>query len=415
MNWVKNNIANYIYKFTVITVFTGFLIGSFTALFLVSLELVTQYRDGHEWIIYGLPVMGIFIGWLYYKFGIVAKKGNNLIIEQHQGSQKQSIPLIMMPLVFITTILTHLSGGSAGREGTAVQMGGAIADSFTKICKLSDDERSTVLIMGVSAGFAAVFGTPFAGAVFALEIMLFKNCKWADVIPSIGVAFLAHYTCIFWGIQHTQYTINNIPAIQIDLIFWAILAGGLFGLAANLFTRMQKIFSKQFNKVHIEILRPFIGGIIIIIALQFLGTTKHIGLGIPTIIESFYQPVGNFDFIIKILLTALTLSAGFKGGEVTPLFFIGATLGNILIWFIPLPMALLAGMGFVAVFAGATNTAITGILLGIEMFGLSAGVFVGIASIVAYFTSGMEGIYSTQLKEGLKYKLYHIINSTIKR
>jgi H+/Cl- antiporter ClcA len=163
-------------------------------------------------------------------------------------------------------------------------------------------------------------------------------------------------------------------------------------------------------------MRPFIGGSILVIVMLFMNftnftdPTKYIGLGIPTISNAFLSPAGNYDFIIKIILTTFTLSAGFKGGEVTPLFFIGATLGNILIWFIPLPMALLAGMGFVAVFAGATHTAITGIVLGIEMFGLNAGIYIGIASVVSYFTSGNDGIYSAQLKEGAKYKFYNYLN-----
>ena len=156
-------------------------------------------------------------------------------------------------------------------------------------------------------------------------------------------------------------------------------------------------------------LRPLIGGIVLIIAIGYLGTTKHIGLGIPTIIDSFNHPVGKYDFLIKLLLTTFTLSAGFKGGEVTPLFFIGATLGNILIWLIPLPMALLAGMGFVAVFAGATHCVIASTVLGIELFGINAGLFIGIASIVAYFISGTDGIYSAQQKQGAKFKFYNFL------
>ena len=414
MNWVKNFYINYILKFTILSIVLGFYIGSATALFLAGLEAVTQYRAHHQWIIYTLPIIGLVIGWLYYQYGVVAKKGNNLIIEQHRATQKETIPFIMAPLVFITTLLTHLVGGATGREGTAVQMGGAIADQFTKTFKLNEQERNTLLMMGVSAGFSAVFGTPFAGAVFALEIMLFKNCKWWDILPSFAAAFFAHYICIHWGLSHTEYAIYLIPAIDINAIAWAMFAGTIFGLAAFLFSSLQKYWSMLFGKIKYEILRPFVGGVVLIIAIQLLGTEKHLGLGIPTIIESFLRPSGTYDFMIKILLTTFTLSAGFKGGEVTPLFFIGATLGNVLIWFIPLPMGLLAGMGFVAVFAGATQAAVTGIVLGIEMFGLRAGVYIGLASILAYFTSGMVGIYSAQLKEGVKYKLYNYLKRVAK-
>jgi H+/Cl- antiporter ClcA len=429
MNWVKNNILNYLLKFTTLSAVIGFYIGTATAIFLLSLEVVTNYRANHHLIIFSLPIIGLIIGWMYYKYGKAAKKGNNLIIEQHSAAKKETIPFIMAPLVFITTLITHLAGGSAGREGTAVQMGGAMADQFTKSFKLDKEGRNTLLIMGVSAGFAAVFGTPFAGAVFALELMLFKNCNWQDIGPSFAAAYFADYFCthwgISWGIHHTNYAVyfsgmhfDNL--ITLKNIAWAMLAGVFFGFAAFLFSGLHKILSKLFSKIKHEPLRPFIGGIILVIVIVLLGNStnidpfKFIGLGIESITASFQNPAGSYDFLIKILLTAFTLSAGFKGGEVTPLFFIGATLGSVLIWFIPLPMALLAGMGFVAVFAGATHAGITGIVLGIELFGMSAGLFVGVASILAYFTSGLEGIYSAQLKEGAKYKFYNYFISISK-
>lgn len=415
MNWAKHKFFNYLVKFTILSVVIGILIGTATGLFLFCLDAVTAYREGHHWLIYCLPVAGLFIGWSYYKYGVEVKKGNNLIIEQHRSEQKETIPLIMAPLVFITTLLTHLVGGSAGREGTAVQMGGAIADQFTNRFKLNESERGTLLIMGVSAGFSAVFGTPIAGALFALEIMLFKNIKKTDILPSILAAYCAHYVCLFWGAHHTIYVIDLIPVINLKTILFAMMAGLLFGLTAFFFTRFHKWWASLFGKIKHEILRPFIGGgilVMVILLMNFTNFTdpiKYMGLGIQTISDAFLHPAGNYDFFIKILLTTFTLSAGFKGGEVTPLFFIGATLGNVLIWFIPLPMALLAGMGFVAVFAGATHTAITGIVLGIELFGLNAGIFIGIASVLSYFTSGSDGIYSAQLKEGVKYKFYNYL------
>ena len=420
MNWSKYKFLNYLAKFTILSVLIGFLAGTATAVFLFCLDAVSAYREGHQWLIYCLPITGLFIGWSYYIYGVQVKKGNNLIIEQHRSEQKETIPLIMAPLVLITTLLTHLVGGSTGREGTAVQMGGVIADQFTRKFNLTQSERSTLLIMGVSAGFSAVFGTPFAGAVFALELMIFKNCKWADVIPSFLAAYCAHYVCLIWGAHHTNYAIDLIPAISLKTILFAMMAGLLFGLTAFFFSRLHKWWATLFQKIKYEPLRPFVGGIILVMVILFMNftnytdPTKFMGLGIPTISDAFIHKSGNYDFFLKILLTTFTLSAGFKGGEVTPLFFIGATLGNILIWFIPLPTALLAGMGFVAVFVGATHAAITGIVLGIEMFGLHAGIYIGIASVVSYFTSGNEGIYSAQLKEGVKYKFYNYLNRIAK-
>ena len=412
-------------KWLFITIMTASLVGSATAWFLIALDFVTLWRTNNIWVVNFLPLIGLGIGYAYYYFGTAVQKGNNLILETHQAIVTKSsssttsnstkpIPLLMAPLVFISTLLTHIGGGSAGREGTAVQMGGAIADQFTTLFKLSAAERKNILIMGVSAGFAAVFGTPWAAAVFGLEIMSFRKVKFENIIPSFIAAFGAHYICLAWMVKHTVYSINIIPSITVSTISWTMLAGLIFGLAAFLFIYTGKIFETLFSKIKFEPMRPFIGGIIIALLIVVANSTKYIGLGIPSIMDAFNEPAGNFDFALKILLTSLTLSAGFKGGEVTPLFFIGATLGNILIWFIPFPMALLAGMGFVAVFAGATHCVIASIIMGIELFGIQAGMYVGLASMVAYFASGMNGIYSAKLKLGVKYDLYNFILKTRK-
>ena len=412
-------------KWLFITIMTASLVGSATAWFLIALDFVTLWRTNNIWVVNFLPLIGLGIGYAYYYFGTAVQKGNNLILETHQAivttssssttsNSTKPIPLLMAPLVFISTLLTHIGGGSAGREGTAVQMGGAIADQFTTLFKLSAAERKTILIMGVSAGFAAVFGTPWAAAVFGLEIMSFRKVKFENVISSFIAAFGAHYICLAWMVKHTVYSINIIPSITVSTISWTMLAGLIFGLAAFLFIYTGKIFEALFSKIKFEPMRPFIGGIIIALLIVVANSTKYIGLGIPSIMDAFNEPAGNFDFALKILLTSITLSAGFKGGEVTPLFFIGATLGNILIWFIPFPMALLAGMGFVAVFAGATHCVIASIIMGIELFGIQAGMYVGLASMVAYFASGMNGIYSAKLKIGAKYDLYNYIFKTRK-
>jgi len=402
---------------------TAGLVGSATAWFLIALDFVTIWRTNHIWVVNFLPLIGLGIGFAYHYFGADAKKGNDLILEIHQATETASttntksfsikpIPLIMAPLIFISSLLTHLGGGSAGREGTAVQMGGAIADQFTSIFKLTTAERKTILIMGVSAGFAAVFGTPWAAAIFALEIMSFKKIKFENIIPSFLAAFGAHYICLALQVKHTVYSIDIIPSITISALSWTLLAGIIFGLAAFLFTYTGNIFKGLFAKIKFEPMRPFIGGIIIALFIVVANSTKYIGLGIPSIMDAFNTPAGSFDFALKLLLTSLTLSAGFKGGEVTPLFFIGATLGNVLIWFIPLPMALLAGMGFVSVFAGATHCVIASIIMGIELFGIQAGIYVGLASLVAYFASGRNGIYNAKLKMGAKYDLYNFISKT---
>jgi H+/Cl- antiporter ClcA len=403
-------------KWLAIYLLIGGIVGTATAFFLQTLDDVTLFREKHIWVVYFLPIAGLVIGLVYYYYGESANKGNNLLIETHHslehGETPKPIPFKMAPMVFLSTLLTHIAGGSAGREGTAVQMGGAIADQFTGLFKLNAADRKTLLIIGISSGFAAVFGTPLAGAFFAIEILSITYTNKNQLAASLFVAYIAHYSCLAWQIKHTIYSIPSIPAISLTTLAWAIIAGILFGLTALAFTSTGKLFENIFNKIKFAPLRPFIGGIIIALFIVLFNSTKFIGLGIPTIQDAFTNNAGQFDFAIKLILTSFTLSAGFKGGEVTPLFFIGATLGNLLIWFIPLPMALLAGMGFVAVFSGATNCVFASIALGLELFGMKAGVYVGLASVAAYFTSGPNGIYSAKYKTGAKYVLYYLINKS---
>jgi H+/Cl- antiporter ClcA len=387
----------YLIKWLLICLFISSLVGSITAFFLLSLEWATNFREGHLWMIALLPLGGFIIGLAYYLYGDSVVKGNNLLLEEFH-SPKKIIPFRMVPLVLFGTILTHLFGGSAGREGTAVQMGGAIADRFTKLFKLSNRDRQIVLIAGISAGFAAVFGTPLAGGIFALEVLVLGKIRLDAIVPSFIAAMLANYFCEIWGVTHTHYSISMVSEMNPINLLWALLAGIIFGLVAKLFSKSTHFWSHLFSK-HIKYppLRPVIGGVFIAIAVYGLGTTKYIGLGIPTIVESFNSNLNSYDFLLKILFTSFTLGAGFKGGEVTPLFWIGAALGNVLIWFIPLPMGLLAGMGFVAVFAGATNTPIACTIMGIELFGIESGVFIAIACSAAYLFSGHSGVYSSQI------------------
>jgi H+/Cl- antiporter ClcA len=388
----------------------GLFSGSASAFFLVALEWVTQIREHHAWIIWLLPLGGLIIGLLYHYYGTSVVKGNNLLLEEYENPQ-QPIPFKMAPLVLIGTLITHLVGGSAGREGTAVQMGGAIADQFSRWFQLDKNDRKTILILGISAGFASVFGTPLAGALFALEVVYFSKINFKSVILSFAVAYAAYFTVEFWQVKHTHYTIATLPEMNGIYLLWTIGAGILFGLAALLFSRTAHFWNRLFSKyIPYAPIRPLIGGTVLAVILFFIGTTKYIGLGVPEIVKAFSTPNESYDFLLKILFTGFTLGAGFKGGEVTPLFFVGATLGSALSVVIPLPIALLAGMGFVAVFSGATHTPIACTVMGMELFGIEGGIFIGIACVVAYFASGSIGIYHSQIVKGPKYHLYQKIN-----
>ena len=395
-----------IFKWIVICISISVLSGSASAFFLVSLEWVTQFRIQHDWIIWLLPFGGLLVGFSYYYWGESVVKGNNLLLEEYE-KPKKVIPFKMAPLVLLGTLLTHLFGGSAGREGTAVQMGGAIADQFTKLFNLDNAERKILIILGISAGFASVFGTPLAGAIFALEVLYFSKINLKSIILSFVVAYAAYFTVEFWQIKHTHYSIPVVPEISVTNLFYVITIGLLSGFAALLFARSTHFWSSTFSKnIKYPPLRPFIGGIILAVAIAGFGMTKLSGLGVPVIVDSFSNPNQWYDFLLKILFTGFTLGAGFKGGEVTPLFFVGATLGSALSLVIPLPISFLAGLGFVAVFSGATHTPIACTIMGMELFGIQPGIFIAIACTIAYFSSGSVGIYKSQIVKGAKYKLY---------
>lgn len=400
------SITKYLFKWIIIAIVVGILSGLASALFLYCLEFVTNFRELNKWIIWLLPFGGLLIGYGYYIHGQDVVKGNNLILEEYSNPQKK-IPFRMAPMVLLGTLITHLFGGSAGREGTAIQMSTSIADQFTKWFSLDKEERKIILICGISAGFASVFGTPLAGAIFAIEVLYCSKINYKSIFPSLLVAYIAYFTVEFLPIHHTHYSIPFVPNITLEVVFWAFLVGIPFGLASMFFSRTTHWWGKMFSRyITFPPLRPFVGGIIITIAVFLMGTTQFIGLGIPTIVNSFETEQLVHVFLLKILFTGFTLGAGFKGGEVTPLFFIGATLGSFLSLYVPLPTALLAGMGFVAVFSGATHTPIACTVMGMELFGIEGGLYIGIASFVSYLFSGMTGIYTTQIIGGVKGRLY---------
>ncbi|MES2925057.1 MAG: voltage-gated chloride channel family protein [Verrucomicrobiota bacterium] len=382
-------------------------VGSASAFFLWALDAVTRVRFANPGLLFLLPIAGLCIGLLYQLYGRSADGGNNLLIDEiHRPGA--GVPRRMAPLILLGTLFTHLFGGSAGREGTALQMGGSIAATFARFLKPDPAVVRVLLMAGVAAGFGSIFGTPVAGAVFALEVLVVGRVQYDALIPCFFASLVADWTCRTWGIGHTHYQVEVLATgNQPDLWLMGkvILAAVGFGLASFLFSTLSHRLGDAF-KTHIPRaeLRPVAGGLIVIGLFFLAGTPDYLGLGVlgnrpdaitlPAFFTSTGIPASAWAW--KLLFTVITLSAGFKGGEVTPLFFIGAALGNTLALALGAPVDLFAALGFVAIFAGATNTPLASTFLGMELFGAGNGIYIATACIIAYRCSGSKGIYSAQ-------------------
>lgn len=387
----------YIIKWTILAGLVGLLAGSASAFFLVSLEWAAKTRETYSWLLFLLPFGGMLVSFLYWKYGLNSAKGNNLLIEQAHGA-KESIPFRMAPFVLFGTIVTHLFGGSAGREGTAVQMGGAFSEFIGKLFKLDEADRKIIIICGISSGFGSVFGTPLAGTVFGLEVLALGLIRHEAIFPAFVAGFVGDYvTTSLWGVGHQHYEIGSIPVLSFALLLKVIFAAILFGLTSTLFSELTHWLKKQYTKLFPNpMMKSFVGGLVIIGLVYLLGTRKYLGLGLPLIDDAFEGEVSPLTFITKLLFTTLTLGAGYQGGEVTPLFAIGSTLGSSLGDLLHVSIPFLAALGFIGVFCGATNTPIACFLMGIELFGSEASLYLFLVCIISYLFSGHSGIYTSQ-------------------
>ncbi len=319
----------------------------------------------------------------------------------------------MAPLIVLSTVVTHLFGGSAGREGTAVQLGGSIASAFAKSIRLSPDDTRVLLTTGIAAGFGAVFGTPVAGAVFALEVLAVGRVQYQALVPCILAAIVGDWTCHAWGITHVAYHVafSGVPdgsgtPFHIDplLLIKVATAGVAFGLVSMIFSEASHWVGGTLKKVcPAPWLRPVLGGLAVIALTYAVGTRDYLGLGVTSpnpdgasIVSFFGGHIFPWAWAWKIVFTVVTLGSGFKGGEVTPLFFIGAGLGNALSGVLGGPADLFAALGFVAIFAGASNTPLACTIMGIELFGATNTVYIAVACFIAYLCSGHSGIYLAQ-------------------
>nr|WP_294899642.1 voltage-gated chloride channel family protein [uncultured Pedobacter sp.] len=408
------SIFNNLVKWTILTLPIALAIGSMVALFLWLLNWAIFFRFSHTWLLFLLPVSGLVIHFLYKLWGKSSEKGNNMIMDEiHQPGG--GVPARMGPLVLVTTVITHLFGGSAGREGTAVQIGGSIAQLFGKWFNLKPEDMRIILTAGIAAGFGAVFGTPLTGAIFAMEVITLGKIQYDALIPCLIASLVGDFTVAAWGIHHTLYHIDFLQGtnfIFAEHLHWDILlilkivaASICFGLSSYLFSEMVHGVKNVSLKIFkITWLIPFIGGLTIIGLTYLVGKPDYLSLGVNaeyhgavTLVSAFKTGgADTWSWFWKTIFTTITLGTGFKGGEVTPLFYIGATLGNTLANLMNAPISLFAALGFIAVFAGATNTPLACTIMGVELFGGEYLLFFAIACFTAYFFSGHSGIYSSQ-------------------
>lgn len=401
-------------RWTILLVPVSIIIGSVIAFFLWLLSAATQFRFNHYWLLYLLPLAGLLIHFIYHYYGQSAVRGNDLILEQIHV-QEGKIPKRMAPIILFTTIITHLFGGSAGREGTAVQIGGSMASMYGRWFKLNGADMRMILTAGVAAGFGAVFGTPVTGAIFAIEVLTIGRMKYDALLPALIAAVVGDITVNAWQVTHTHYQIAtftqqtydlaNLLHFDILLVCKVMVSSAVFGLASFLFTNMiveVKGFCSSIFK-H-KWLVPVFGGFMIIGLTFMIGKPDYLGLGVDApypgavTVSSAFEAGGadTWSWLWKTIYTAVTIGTGFKGGEVTPLFYIGATLGNTLAAILNAPVGLFAALGFIAVFAGATNTPLACTMMGVELFGAEHVLLFAIACFTAYFFSGHSGIYSAQ-------------------
>lgn len=383
---------------------SGALAGIAAAVFLILLDWATTFRDANPVIIWVLPFAGLFIGWTYHRHGKDVAAGHGLILDEIHNPKK-TVPLKMAPFILFGTVLTHLFGGSAGREGTAVQMGASLSDQLTNFFKIEADERKILLVAGAGAGFGAAIGAPWAGVIFGMEVINVGRLRLFAWLECLIASFVGYYTTLIIGAHHSFYPRIEIPQFEFKIAFYVLLAGIIFGLASRVFV-MATHFVEKTNARWISYppLKPFLAGCLLILLYYWEGSYRYVGLGIPYIQDSLVHTQQFKEPFLKALFTAITVGSGFKGGEFIPLVFIGATLGSALSVLIPVAFQLLAGVGFAAVFAGASNAPIACSIMAMEIFGWKIAPYALIGCFMSYYVSGHHGIYRSQKIDKKKHQ-----------
>jgi len=375
----------------------GLIVGAAASVFGKLLSAVNLFRTSNPWIILGLPIGGLLIVLLYHIAKDADDRGTNTVILSLRGNT--DIPFRMTPLIFCSTVLTHLFGGSAGREGAALQLGGSIANRLGKCIRLSEEDRHILVMCGMSAGFSALFGTPIAAALFSLEVVSVGILQYSALVPCAIASLVGHFIAILFKLPPEQFPVSTVPTMDSLVLLRVVLLAVFFALVSIAFCTIlhgtEHLLERRIRNQYVRICAA---AVLILGITMLLGTGDYLGSGIHLIEQVFHhnESLPPYAFLLKIIFTALTLGAGFKGGEIVPSLTIGAAAGCALAALFGLPMTLAAACGMAGVFCGVTNCPMTSFLIALELFGSAGMPYYFVTVAVTYTLSGFGGLYRTQ-------------------
>ncbi|MBS5570017.1 MAG: chloride channel protein [Clostridiales bacterium] len=383
-------------KWTALGASAGAIVGTAGAAFAYCLQLVTDFRTAHPLLVLGLPLAGLLIVFLYHSAGIRESRGTNLVLASIRTDEP--IPFAMAPLIFAGTVLTHLFGGSAGREGAALQLGGSIAQNLARRLRLSSGSRRLLTMCGMSACFSALFGTPMSAAFFAMEVISVGIMHYSALVPCAVASVTAAYLSRLLGIAPARFSVSGIPSVfsiptMLRVFALAALCAGVSILFCVVLKYTSAFYASCFKSSY---LRAVCGGILVAVFAMILRSQDYLGAGTQIIARAFAGEAVPLAFLLKIIFTAITLEAGFKGGEIVPTFFIGATFGCTAGSLLGLNPSFAAAVGMLCLFCGVTNCPITTLFLSLELFGAQGLLWYFLATAVSYMLSGYFSLYSKQ-------------------
>jgi H+/Cl- antiporter ClcA len=399
-----------LFKWLVLAILVGLVVGAVSSLFAYVLGAVTSFREGHGYVFYFLPVAGVCIVFLYQKFGR-NDGGTNQVLSTIRSQDE--VQLQSAPLIFVSTALTHLTGGSAGREGAALQLGGSIGNQLGRWFHLDEEDRHVMVMCGMSAAFSAVFGTPIAAAVFSMEVVNVGVIYYAALLPCVIASLIAANLASRFGIHAEAFHVADIPDLSIVTGGKMVLVAIGCAVVSIAFCLLLRTAGKLYKRIANPYVRILVASALIIIITSLLGTTDYMGAGNGLIEQAVeHGQAGYASFLLKMLLTALTMKAGFRGGEIVPSFCIGATFGCVMGQLLGISPSICAAAGMIALFCGMTNCPLTSLLIAFELFGFDGAAYYLIAVAISYAVSGYYGLYKNQTIVYSKYKAKYVNHRT---